>query len=146
MIDQRPDVEEAPRFPKERKERAGSWTLAVARYHAGPHNNPACNRRPCGAESLSVASPSGHARQRRDPMRTLIRTASALILSIAAAATPALAAEGGTKDSVKEPAARDSVAKDSMGKDGMHKGSMHKDQMHKGSMEKDGMAKDTMKK
>ncbi len=41
MIDPRQNVEYATRFLKELKEREGSWTLAVARYHAGPNNNPA---------------------------------------------------------------------------------------------------------
>ncbi len=41
MIDPRQNVEYATRFRKELKEREGSWTLAVARYHAGPNNTPA---------------------------------------------------------------------------------------------------------
>ena len=41
------NVEYAARFLKQLREREGSWTLAVARYHAGPNNNPAQKRYVC---------------------------------------------------------------------------------------------------
>jgi soluble lytic murein transglycosylase-like protein len=41
MLDPATNVDYAARFLKELKAREGSWTMAVARYHAGPDNNPA---------------------------------------------------------------------------------------------------------
>jgi hypothetical protein len=41
MFDPAQNVDYAARFLKELKQREGSWTMAVARYNAGPHNHPA---------------------------------------------------------------------------------------------------------
>jgi soluble lytic murein transglycosylase-like protein len=41
MFDPAQNVAYAARFLSELKEREGSWTKAVARYHAGPNNAPA---------------------------------------------------------------------------------------------------------
>ena len=43
MFDPARNVEYAARFPKALRDEEGSWTLAVARYNAGP-NNPAAER------------------------------------------------------------------------------------------------------
>ncbi len=47
MFDPQKNVAYAARFLKELREREGSWTMAVARYHAGPNNNPAQKRYVC---------------------------------------------------------------------------------------------------
>ena len=39
MLDPHRNVEYAARFLKELRASEGSWTMAVARYHAGPNNN-----------------------------------------------------------------------------------------------------------
>lgn len=59
MIDPRQNVEYATRFLKELKEREGSWTLAVARYHAGPNNNPAQKVYVCQVITNMVATGFG---------------------------------------------------------------------------------------
>ncbi|AWN39119.1 lytic transglycosylase [Methylobacterium hispanicum] len=59
MIDPRQNVEYATRFLKELKEREGSWTLAVARYHAGPNNNPAQKLYVCRVITNMVATGFG---------------------------------------------------------------------------------------
>ena len=41
MLDPAANVDYAARFLKELRSREGSWTMAVARYHAGPNNDPA---------------------------------------------------------------------------------------------------------
>ncbi|MFA6139135.1 MAG: transglycosylase SLT domain-containing protein [Hyphomicrobium sp.] len=41
MFDPAKNVEYAARFLSELKEREGTWTKAIARYHAGPNNAPA---------------------------------------------------------------------------------------------------------
>lgn len=60
MIDPAQNVEYATRFLKELKEREGSWTLAVARYHAGPNNNPAQKAYVCRVITNMVASGFGN--------------------------------------------------------------------------------------
>ncbi|WP_441999988.1 transglycosylase SLT domain-containing protein [Microvirga sp. 2TAF3] len=47
MLNPRANVEYAARFLKELKGRHESWTMAVARYHAGPNNDPAQKRYVC---------------------------------------------------------------------------------------------------
>jgi soluble lytic murein transglycosylase-like protein len=41
MLEPSRNVDYAARFLKQLRAREGSWTLAVARYHAGPDNDPA---------------------------------------------------------------------------------------------------------
>jgi hypothetical protein len=41
MLEPRANVQYAARFLKDLRRRQGSWTMAVARYHAGPNNDPA---------------------------------------------------------------------------------------------------------
>lgn len=59
MFDPRANVDYAARFLSELREREGSWTLAVARYHAGPKNNPAQKRYVCAVITNMVASGFG---------------------------------------------------------------------------------------
>jgi len=47
MLDPRTNVRYAARFLKQLKAREGNWTMAVARYHAGPDNDPAQKRYIC---------------------------------------------------------------------------------------------------
>ena len=47
MLDPRQNVDYAARFLSRLKERHGSWSMAVARYHAGPNNDPAQKRYIC---------------------------------------------------------------------------------------------------
>lgn len=47
MLDPRLNVRYAARFLAELKERHETWTMAVARYHAGPDNDPAQRRYIC---------------------------------------------------------------------------------------------------
>lgn len=47
MLDPRANVRYAARFLKELRQREGSWAMAVARYHAGPDNDPAQKRYIC---------------------------------------------------------------------------------------------------
>jgi len=47
MLDPAQNVHYAARFLKELRQREGSWAMAVARYHAGPNNNPAQRRYIC---------------------------------------------------------------------------------------------------
>jgi len=53
------NVDYAARFLKELRQREGSWTLAVARYHAGPNNNPAQKRYVCRVIANLVATGFG---------------------------------------------------------------------------------------
>jgi len=59
MIDPRQNVEYATLFLKQLKAREGSWTLAVARYHAGPNNNPAQKQYVCRVITNMVATGFG---------------------------------------------------------------------------------------
>lgn len=47
MLEPRQNVRYAARFLRKLKEREGSWSMAVARYHAGPDNDPAQKRYIC---------------------------------------------------------------------------------------------------
>ena len=47
MFDPHENVDYAARFLRELRAREGSWTLAAARYHAGPNNDPAQERYVC---------------------------------------------------------------------------------------------------
>lgn len=59
MLNPRMNVEYAARFLKDLKARHETWTLAVARYHAGPNNNPAQKRYVCRVISNMVATGFG---------------------------------------------------------------------------------------
>ena len=59
MFDPAKNVDYAARFLKELKQREGSWTMAVARYNAGPHNQPAQKRYICHIVSHLVSSGFG---------------------------------------------------------------------------------------
>jgi soluble lytic murein transglycosylase-like protein len=59
MLEPRSNVEYAARFLTELKAREGSWTMAVARYHAGPNNNPAQKRYVCAVIRNMVATGFG---------------------------------------------------------------------------------------
>jgi soluble lytic murein transglycosylase-like protein len=59
MFDPRENVEYAAQFIKSLRAREGSWTLAAARYHAGPNNNPAQKKYVCQVISNMVASGFG---------------------------------------------------------------------------------------
>lgn len=59
MFDPRENVEYAAQFLKALKVREGSWTLAAARYHAGPYNDPAQKRYVCQVIANMVASGFG---------------------------------------------------------------------------------------
>jgi soluble lytic murein transglycosylase-like protein len=59
MLDPAQNVDYAARFLSELREREGSWTMAVARYHAGPNNNPAQKRYVCAVIRNMVASGFG---------------------------------------------------------------------------------------
>lgn len=47
MLDPRANVDYAARFLARLKQRHGTWSMAVARYHAGPDNDPAQKRYVC---------------------------------------------------------------------------------------------------
>ncbi|WP_108817543.1 transglycosylase SLT domain-containing protein [Pseudovibrio sp. Alg231-02] len=59
MLDPSQNVAYAARFLSELKRREKSWTMAVARYHAGPNNNPAQKRYVCRVIKNIVASGYG---------------------------------------------------------------------------------------
>jgi hypothetical protein len=59
MFDPAKNVEYAARFLTSLKERERTWTLAVARYNAGPNNNPAQKRYVCTMIKNMVASGFG---------------------------------------------------------------------------------------
>lgn len=59
MLDPAVNVEYAARFLAQLKEREGTWTKAVARYHAGPDNDPAQKRYVCRVISNMVATGFG---------------------------------------------------------------------------------------
>ena len=59
MFDPARNVDYAARFLRELKAREGTWTLAVARYNAGPGNNPAQKRYVCGVIRKMVGSGFG---------------------------------------------------------------------------------------
>lgn len=59
MFDPRLNVEQAARFLKELKKRHGSWTMAVARYNAGPNNTAGQQRYVCRVMKNLVAAGVG---------------------------------------------------------------------------------------
>ena len=59
MFDPHENVDYAARFLKELRAREGSWTLAAARYHAGPANDPAQKQYVCKVIANMVASGFG---------------------------------------------------------------------------------------
>lgn len=59
MLDPRLNVDYAARFLVELKRRHGTWSMAVARYHAGPDNDPAQKRYVCRVIANLVATGFG---------------------------------------------------------------------------------------
>lgn len=59
MLTPRDNVDYAARFLKELKGRHETWTMAVARYHAGPDNDPAQKRYVCRVIANMVATGFG---------------------------------------------------------------------------------------
>lgn len=59
MLDPVQNVAYAAKFLKQLRQREGSWTLAVARYHAGPRNLPAQKRYVCAVIRNMVDSGFG---------------------------------------------------------------------------------------
>jgi soluble lytic murein transglycosylase-like protein len=59
MFDPHSNVDYAAQFLRDLKAREGSWTLAAARYHAGPNNDPAQKRYVCAVITNMVASGFG---------------------------------------------------------------------------------------
>jgi len=59
MFEPGANVDYAARFLKELKAREGNWTMAVARYHAGPNNDPAQKRYVCRVITNMVATGFG---------------------------------------------------------------------------------------
>jgi len=59
MLDPARNVEYAARFLKELRAREGSWTMAVARYNAGPANRAGQRRYVCSVIGSLVASGFG---------------------------------------------------------------------------------------
>jgi soluble lytic murein transglycosylase-like protein len=59
MLDPAQNVDYAARFLVALKAREGSWTKAVARYHAGPNNDPAQKRYVCRVIANMVATGFG---------------------------------------------------------------------------------------
>lgn len=60
MLDPHENVQYAARFLKQLKAQEGSWTMAVARYHAGPDNDPAQKRYICAVIRNLVATGFGN--------------------------------------------------------------------------------------
>jgi soluble lytic murein transglycosylase-like protein len=59
MFDPAQNIDYAARFLRELKDRERTWTMAVARYNAGPDNDPAQKRYVCGVMSKMVSSGFG---------------------------------------------------------------------------------------
>jgi soluble lytic murein transglycosylase-like protein len=59
MFDPAQNVDYAARFLKQLYAQEGTWTLAVARYNAGPNNNPAQKRYVCRVIANMVATGFG---------------------------------------------------------------------------------------
>jgi soluble lytic murein transglycosylase-like protein len=59
MFDPAMNVRYAANFLKELRAREGTWTLAVARYNAGPNNDPAQKKYVCAVIRNMVASGMG---------------------------------------------------------------------------------------
>ena len=60
MFDPRRNVEYAAKFLRNLHDRHETWTMAVARYHAGPNNDPAQKRYVCRVISNLVATGYGN--------------------------------------------------------------------------------------
>ena len=60
MFDPRKNVRYAAQFLKQLRLQEGNWTLAVARYNAGPNNDPAQKRYICAVIAHMVASGFGN--------------------------------------------------------------------------------------
>ena len=60
MLNPRHNVDYAARFLSRLKRRHKNWTMAVARYHAGPNNDPAQKRYICRVISNLVATGYGN--------------------------------------------------------------------------------------
>lgn len=60
MLDPPQNITYAARFLKRLRTQEGSWTMAVARYHAGPDNNPAQKRYICAVIRNLVATGFGN--------------------------------------------------------------------------------------
>lgn len=59
MFDPKKNIEYAAKFLKQLYQREKSWTMAVARYHAGPFNNPAQKRYICQVIRNMIATGFG---------------------------------------------------------------------------------------
>lgn len=59
MLEPRKNVEYAAKFLSRLKKRHQTWTMAVARYHAGPNNDPAQKKYICRVISNLVATGYG---------------------------------------------------------------------------------------
>lgn len=59
MFEPAKNVAYAAKFLQQLRQREGSWTLAVARYHAGPDNNPAQKKYVCRVLTNIVAAGFG---------------------------------------------------------------------------------------
>jgi soluble lytic murein transglycosylase-like protein len=59
MFDPAQNIDYAARFLHDLKQRERTWTMAVARYNAGPDNNPAQKRYVCGVMTKMVTSGFG---------------------------------------------------------------------------------------
>lgn len=59
MLDPRQNVDYAARFLVDLKRRHDTWSMAVARYHAGPNNDPAQKRYVCRVITNMVATGFG---------------------------------------------------------------------------------------
>lgn len=59
MFDPHENVDYAAQFLKDLRVKEGSWTLAAARYHAGPNNDPAQKQYVCAVIGNMVASGFG---------------------------------------------------------------------------------------
>lgn len=59
MFDPRQNVDYAARFLVQLKKRHSTWSMAVARYHAGPNNDPAQKRYVCRVIANMVAAGFG---------------------------------------------------------------------------------------
>ena len=59
MFDPHANVDYAARYLRDLKQQEGSWTLAAARYHAGPDNDPAQKQYVCEVIANMVASGFG---------------------------------------------------------------------------------------
>ncbi|MCB8823544.1 transglycosylase SLT domain-containing protein [Microvirga rosea] len=59
MLNPRDNVEYAAQYLKQLHTREGTWTMAIARYHAGPNNDPAQKQYVCRIMTNMVATGFG---------------------------------------------------------------------------------------